>query len=296
MKHVIPDENRGPEIPRWHFTMLRDAERNGAIASAIAGLDLNGKTVVEIGTGAGLPAMLFAKSGAKHVFTCEMNQQLAEIAKKVIQRNGFQDRITVIPKSSRDAINDGNLPIEPDVIFTETLDCGVVGEGFYPISEDVRQLAGQMTIILPGRVRQIGVLCCDQDAFERNSVYYESGLDLAELNELSKKNYFEINPNLHKSILLSPPFLVREYSYLDKSCINDRVVSMIATRSAVCHGMTSYFNAEFGDFTVSSKTPNTHWSHAFHPLSDPVTLKKGDNLDVMIAGDGSMKIKHKPPK
>ncbi|KHD28857.1 SAM-dependent methyltransferase [Xenorhabdus nematophila] len=64
----------------WHFSMLNDNVRTFALESAIKELDLNGKKVFEIGTGAGLTSMMFAKYGAKKILTCEINKQLYEQA------------------------------------------------------------------------------------------------------------------------------------------------------------------------------------------------------------------------
>jgi hypothetical protein len=46
-------------VPRWHFTMMNDAPRNQAYADSIA-RHVKDKLVLEIGTGAGLLALLAA--------------------------------------------------------------------------------------------------------------------------------------------------------------------------------------------------------------------------------------------
>ncbi|WP_299752485.1 hypothetical protein [uncultured Tateyamaria sp.] len=277
-------------IPHWHFTMLRDTERNGGIESSIANLDLTGKTVVEIGTGIGLPAMLFAKYGAAHVYTCEMDVNLAAIAREVVRENGYDKRITVIPKTSRAAIRDGDLRREPDIIFTETLDCGVVGEGFATIAEDVRQLAGTNTQVLPDHVRQFGYLCCDTAAHEKNTVKSENGLDLSGINCFSKQTYFAINPALHSPARLSPVFRVRDYDYRNADCLVDRTIALIATQSGTCHGMISYFDATFGDFLISTVSEKSHWAQAFHPLKRPVSLTAGSRYVARITAAGTLRL------
>ncbi|MEX3968688.1 hypothetical protein AB4Y42_42260 [Paraburkholderia sp. EG286B] len=156
------------KIPKWHFEMLHDSARNAAIEAAIASSGVGGKIVVEIGTGAGLPALLFAKYGAKRVFTCEVNGEIADVTRKIIQKNNFHDRIIIISKSSRQAIIDCDLPSTPDIIFTETLDCGVIGEGYETIAED-GQIAGPGTVVMPDRIQQFGFLCTDEKAFEKIS-------------------------------------------------------------------------------------------------------------------------------
>ncbi|MER8927720.1 50S ribosomal protein L11 methyltransferase [Mesorhizobium sp. M0859] len=263
------------EVPKWHFTMLRDLGRNAAIEAAIASCNVVGKTVVEIGTGAGLPAMLFAKYGAEKVFSCEMDERLADVAREVIRANNLQDRIAVIAKSSRQAILDGDLPSTPDVIFTETLDCGVVGEGYEVIAEDIRHLAGSNTVVLPERVHQFGVLCTDTQAFEKNSVATQCGFDLSGLNSFAQRSYFAVNKMLHDPKCVSATVLFREYDYLDPNALDAVEHRIIAHSSGLCHGMTSYFNAYFGKFVVTSRDPKSHWSTAFHPLQEPMPVESG---------------------
>ncbi len=119
--------------------MVNDSSRNEAIERSIASLDLVGRTVVEIGAGSGLVALLFAKHGAARVVTCEMSPSLAAAARRIIGNTAYADRITVVDGSSRTCIERGLLPRSPDVIFTETLDCGVVGEGFWEIERDIAE-------------------------------------------------------------------------------------------------------------------------------------------------------------
>ena len=112
---------RRRSFPAWHFAMLNDAGRSSALENMVAGLDLKGKTVLEIGAGCGLVALLFAKYGAEHVYTCEINSDLADVASAVIAHTPYRNRITLHRKSSAALVRSGILPRSPDIIFTETL-------------------------------------------------------------------------------------------------------------------------------------------------------------------------------
>lgn len=115
-------------FPAWHFSMLNDDDRNKKIESSLESMPIEGKTVFEIGTGAGLTAMLFARLGAKRILTCETNSQLFAMAKNIFAQNNLAEKIEILKKSSSQVISDGDLDFVPDVIFTETIDCGIVGE------------------------------------------------------------------------------------------------------------------------------------------------------------------------
>ena len=148
----------GVGFPAWHFAMVNDGARNAAIQRAIRALDLAGRTVVEVGTGTGVVALLFAEHGATRVVSCESHPVLARVARRTIDATPYGDRITIVQGSASEAIDQGLLPFAPDVIFIETLGCGVVGEGFKAIARDIGRIAGPHTTIVPKVVRQYAML------------------------------------------------------------------------------------------------------------------------------------------
>ena len=129
-------------IPRWHFAMLNDVDRNHAFETAIKYVVHPNSTVLDIGAGSGLLAMMAARHGASYVTSCEMIQPIAHIAQKIIAINGFQDQIKIVPKKSDELIVGLDLPKRADLLITETVDCGLVGEGILPIIRHARQEEG----------------------------------------------------------------------------------------------------------------------------------------------------------
>ena len=83
---------------------------------------------------------------------------LVRAARHVVDGTPHADRITIIEASASDALERGLLPIAPDVIFAETLDCGVVGGGFLSTARDIQRIAGPHTIVMPNIVRQFAML------------------------------------------------------------------------------------------------------------------------------------------
>ncbi|CAN0510315.1 unnamed protein product, partial [Ectocarpus sp. 12 AP-2014] len=85
-------------VDRWHFRMLNHSARNEAYSRAIqravtdaaaaaAGRNSEaGVTVLDIGTGTGILAVLAARAGASHVYACEVNSVLCDVAREVLER------------------------------------------------------------------------------------------------------------------------------------------------------------------------------------------------------------------
>lgn len=286
----VPPLARSAErkFPAWHFSMLNDTTRNAVIENAVRELDLDGKIVLEIGSGTGLIAILFAKYGAKHVYTCESNPQMYDIARHVVMRSGYANKISLFPSSCRELVQGRALAERPDIIFTETLDCGVVNEGFFQIAEDVAALASEDTIVLPERIDQFGYLVSSADMYALNHVDHACGVDLSIINTLNTKTYYPIRLTEHKFQALTAVSPLRSYDYL-RPRRNDIQMHFQVQVDGVCHGLISWFQAQFGRYVVSNDVHfHTHWHQAFHPLSTPTPLKSAVGCDVVISTVGAV--------
>ena len=254
-------------MPVWHFAMVNDEARNEAIERSIAALDLAGRTVVEIGAGTGLIALLFARHGAARVVSCEVNPTMAEVAREVVAATPYADRITIVDGSSTDAIRRGRFPCRPDVIFTETLDCGVVGEGFVAIARDIATIAGPRTIVMPARVRQFATLVESERLAGLNRATSACGFDLRALNRFATPTYVPVRTELHGHRVLSEPSLMRTYDYVRP--VRRQVDRRPGDRAGTVHGVLTWFSADFGAAAVTNApTSGSHWHQAFHPLPD----------------------------
>lgn len=300
--HPLPSpEGRADGLPRplqagatrpfqsWHYAMLNDHQRNQAIRDAIEELDLDGRTVVEIGAGTGIISILFARAGARRVIACEMNQAMAKVAMETIRRAGLGERITILPLSSTMALDQGILPNEPDVIFTETVDCGVIGEGYHAIARDIRRMAGENTIVLPNEIRQYGVIISSAAIHGLNHVEDVFGIDMAPLNAWSTRTYFPVRAEYHGFEMLSRPRLVRTYDYLED--IPAAPVSMQITNPGTAHGLLTWFELRMGNHaTTNAPGTNSHWHQAFHPLPRPLELKKGEVISLHLDDQGMVNL------
>ncbi len=278
-------------IAKWHFAMLNDKKRNQAIENAILDLNLNNKIVFEIGTGSGLFSILFAKSGASHVYTCEENPLMASIASKLIKNSGYSNAITLFPQSSSTLVDTKNFNIKPDIIFTETVDCGIIGEGFEEIKQDILKIATDNTKILPSNINKLGVLINSNDILNLNKVDSYSQIDISYLNKYSTSTYFPVRSEIYKSEWLSESTLIRNYDYTSIELATN-LFSITATKDGICHGILSWFQIEFGKQLITTK-PNSgsHWHQAFHPLEKIIKMTKGKTYNFVINNKGRIEQK-----
>lgn len=84
-----------------HALMLRDTPRMEMYERALAQskAEIEGKIVVDVGSGTGILSMMCAKQcNPKHVYAIEANRYVADLSRVIIEQNGLQDIITVINK------------------------------------------------------------------------------------------------------------------------------------------------------------------------------------------------------
>ncbi|XP_078684799.1 protein arginine N-methyltransferase 7-like [Branchiostoma floridae x Branchiostoma belcheri] len=155
------DENYdyNQEVARSSYTdMLHDEERNkkykAGLELAIGRVRGRGQRahVLDIGTGSGLLSMLAAQAGADRVTACECFKPMAGAAKKIVQINGFSDKIKVIAKRSTEmtAGPGGDMEERANILVAELLDTELIGEGcLYTYQHALEHLVTPDCIFVP---------------------------------------------------------------------------------------------------------------------------------------------------
>lgn len=139
-------------VPHWHFGLVRDQARNQAYEAALRATIRPGMRVLEIGTGTGLLAMMAARAGAAEVVTCESNPAIAEAARRVIDANGFGDRVRVVAKPSTALELGVDLDAPADLLVSEIVSHDLLREQVLPAHEDaVARLLVPGAPVIPGR-------------------------------------------------------------------------------------------------------------------------------------------------
>jgi SAM-dependent methyltransferase len=132
---------------------MSDQARSEAFDRALKELIRPGMTVLDVGTGSGLLAMMAARAGASKVLAVELDPLVADAAKRNIEENRLQEKISVV---TGDATN-WNLPmnVRPfDVVVMELLTTAMIDEDQVGASNNLHRakLVDQSTVFVPGRL------------------------------------------------------------------------------------------------------------------------------------------------
>lgn len=90
-----------------HKVMLRDRPRMDFYRTLLTDpAVVAGKVVVDVGSGSGILSCWAAQSGAAHVFSIEASS-LAALQPAILSDNGLSDRVTVVPATVEDVVDQG---------------------------------------------------------------------------------------------------------------------------------------------------------------------------------------------
>lgn len=274
-------------IPGWHFPMMNDEERNSAYNDALIKTVTPDSVVLDIGSGSGLLAMMAARAGAKHVYTCEVNRRIAEKAREIVAANGFADRITVIAKKSTDIEIGREIAERADILVSEILDECVLGEGVVPSVHHAREhLIKPDAVIIPSRATVYMALVEAPRLHEYYCVDKASGFDVSAFNEFSRAPYTILRLATYPYTFINDP--VETFSFdlanPDSQGAAEKTFSLTADRDCTCHAIVYWFSLDLDD-EISIDTSPVHdrscWMQAAHVPNPAPKLKKGGGIDVL---------------
>ncbi|MEU3096243.1 50S ribosomal protein L11 methyltransferase [Streptomyces sp. NPDC006967] len=274
-------------VPRWHFAMLNDTDRNEALVAALERGIPAGATVLDIGSGSGLLAMAAARAGASRVFTCEMNPLLAEVARNVVDAHGLSDVITVIGKPSTELDPQRDLGGPVDVLVSEIVDCGLIGEGLLPTVRHAREhLLALDGIMLPSAARLYGRLVNSEAVLRLNQATTVGGFDVSLMNTLATRGHFPVRLDTWPHRFLSEAAPVLEFDLArDDLEPGERTLEFPATADGEAQALVVWFELDMGNGIVLSNTPDaprSHWMPGWVPLEKPALTKAGETTSLRL--------------
>src|SRR6266550_3545159 len=254
-------------VPGWHFQMMDDSKRNEAYEAAIRRA-APGKRLLDIGTGAGLLALMAARAGAAKVTACEAVTLIAARAREIIAQNGLSDRIIVIPTKSTAITVPGVMAERAEVLVTETFASGLITEGVLPTIEHAHEyLLTPDATIIPASACIMGYLAGGPTLQGMLFVDKIAGFDLSGFNDFAPAMLAAALDNVpHRA--LSDDIELMRFNLKEKSFPMGGVrLALRATRHGVCVGVAQWIKLELDAHTTYENRPtpqadfNGNWTH-----------------------------------
>jgi len=271
------------DVPSYYFHMVTDHSRHAAYEEAFRRAIKPGDLVLDIGSGTGLFALIAARLGAR-VVTCDANPVVARTVGEIVAKNGYSDRIKVVPKQSSDLQIGVDLERPADAIIWDNLANNVISAGALSTFENaVKRLgvAGARVVPAIGTVRI--ALAEDLNPYRMNDV---EGFDLSAFNQLAPTRYLvtkgaeHLAPRSAAANLFSFDF--RTGGPFPEARTTIRLVSTGGT----VNGVIQWPRVDLDDNAVYENHPplnsNSAWGGIFHRFDRPLVTKEGDTI--MVGG------------
>lgn len=278
-------------IPRWHFEMLNDEQRNAAFEAALSEAVTSDTIVLDIGSGTGLLAMMAARAGAKETVTCEMVAPLAELARETVERNGLASRIVTLDRKSVSVIIGEHMQRKANLLVTETVDCGLLGEGIIPsIIHAKANLLTEDAQVIPCAATVFAMLVESTRLRNLNCAHRASGFDVSLINKYSTLRYFPVRLAAFDHVPLTEPFEVFTFNFAHDTIVPARkTIHVPVKRDGVAHCIVFWFDMKLNQETSISNEPGTttHWEQALQCFDKELPVAAGEMIRLEAEHDCS---------
>lgn len=279
-------------VARFHVGMLRDDARNACYAAAIARQVRPGMRVLDIGTGAGLLALLAARAGVE-VVTCEADPIIAAAAREIVAANGLAERITVVAKRSTELEVGVDLPARCDLLVSEIFGDDLVEEGVVSSLKDARaRLLVPGAPIVPPRA---GLRCAlvmheTLERLDRDGLDDVLGFDLSAFSVLTRPDrYLSRRAQPHVALRSDP---VSALGIDFEGAIETPAERIVLTSTGGrVDGIAHWLRIDFGGDIVYESPPfadaRAHWLIPVHAFAAPRETVAGETIaaDVRVFGE-----------
>lgn len=276
----------------YHASLIADERRVQPFQSAIESVVRPGDVVADVGCGTGILTLLACRAGARHTYAIDEGP-IIELARLIIEQNGYADRVTFINHLSTRA----RLPEPVDVIVSETIGNYGAEELILPTLRDAcRRWLKPGGKLIPQALELYCAPITWPEAKPDLSVWREPvcGFDFS--SALS----FAVNQQYPRR--LSPQHVLAEgrcYCRVDltPAALDGDALPRIAgtacfrvAQPGVMHGIGGWFKAWLTEDITLTNSPllesPTSWGHVCLPIAEPLPVAVGDEVEVTLRAVG----------
>jgi SAM-dependent methyltransferase len=267
-----------------HRLYLSDLTRISLFRRAINAVVKPGDVVLDLACGTGVLGMLAMKAGAARVYQVDESPMI-HVARDLACANGYGQSVFGI----HDRASRANLPERADVVIADQLSAFGLGAGMPNIFNDARRrLLKPGARAIPRRI-ELFVVPVNSPEMWRVASFWDkprAGLKMSPARSVAFNNQYTTEKRPRR--MLSRPAQIFAF---DLTGIAPERFSAKATikvsMPGVMHGLSGWFAAELAPGVSMTNSPfsksRIQRSIAFFPIEKPLSLNKGDRMDITIS-------------
>lgn len=255
-----------------HETMLKDTVRTQSYREAIHKAGLEGKVVLDVGSGSGVLSMFAAKAGAAQVVGVDCSR-IMEQARAIVKLNGLEEKVVLVQGKMEEV----NLPVDKvDVIVSEWMGYCLLYESMLPSVLAARDkylrpggllLPSRCTMLVQGVGDFEGKLGWWDNVYGldmsplRESVLAEPGVEVADPQAILTDAFVFKDFDLY-NVQVEDLDFEADFSLIVGAASGATVVGSRRLRGLVVSFDTYFLGLSGGQSVVFSTRPNekdTHW-------------------------------------
>ncbi|XP_058068032.1 probable protein arginine N-methyltransferase 1 [Magnolia sinica] len=268
-----------------HEEMLKDTVRTKTYQNVIYQNTFlfKNKIVLDVGAGTGILSLFCAKAGAKHVYAVECSH-MADMAKEIIQANGFSDVITVL----KGKVEEIALPVaHVDIIISEWM-------GYFLLFENMlntvlyardKWLISDGGIVLPDRA-SLYLTAIEDAEYKEDKIDFWNNVYGFDMSCIKKQSMMEpLVDTVDQNQIVTNCQLLKMMD-ISKMAPGDASFTapfkLVAERNDYIHALVAYFDVSFTKchklmgFSTGPKSRATHWKQTVLYLEDVLTVCEGE--------------------
>jgi len=264
--------------------MIADRVRMDAYVSALRQSITPDSVVLDIGTGAGIFALIACQLGARKVYAIEPGDVI-EVAKLIAQANGYADRIEFIHSLSTGA----ELPELATISISDMRGVVPLFQHHVPSIIDARKrLLDPAAILIPARDTLWAAIVGSPNQYRKVNNWSDVfGLDQQAARRMVTNSWWKARVTPEDLLVEPQCWGTLDYASIESPDMQSELSWEIA-RDGTGYGVLVWFDtvlAEGIGFSNRPHCPELIYGSAFFPWSQPVTLSKGDVVRVFLAAD-----------
>jgi protein arginine N-methyltransferase 1 len=267
----------------FYGRLIADGVRTNAYAQALRQTVWPGSTVLDIGTGTGIWALLACRYGARKVYALDTTDAI-EVGRLLAVANGYADRIEFIQQLSTRV----SLPERVDIVVADL-------HGVLPLFEqnlhsliDARQrLLAPGGTMIPLRETLWAAVAEAPELYRRYMQPWEDrsyGIDLRPCLRFAANSWGKALVKPHHVLVPPACWATLDYTNLQTPHVTGEVAWTVES-PGTGHGLLVWFDTVLADrvhFSNAPTAPEVIYGRAYFPWPDPVPLATGDLVSVAL--------------